>query len=259
MKASLIGTVVGVTFGGVEATLIFTLRPLYDREIAWPIMTTGVVAAILLAAGLLPPYFELWKRSGRVVGINFLFLAIDWLGAFFSLMGVVAQNTFDPLGGCLFIVCIFIEGGIFVSHGIWLFRTRKVRAIAKATGRDFDELPESKVYQVETARKGSIAASRDVERVEIARRGSVIVARDLEELGVERQSSVLQSAKEFNGEKSEAKTDVHMRCEEVLADSSDGVQGIDYGTIERSPAASRARPVFNRQGTNGACFKDPQW
>lgn len=93
-----------LAFGGIELLLILTLRPLYDRGIAWPIMIVGVIAAILLAAGLLPPYAELWKRQGRVVGINFAFLTIDWLGAFFSLMGVVAQNTFDPLGGCLFIV-----------------------------------------------------------------------------------------------------------------------------------------------------------
>ena len=30
----------------------------------------GVVSAILLAAGLIPPYFEIAKRSGRVVGIS---------------------------------------------------------------------------------------------------------------------------------------------------------------------------------------------
>ena len=30
----------------------------------------GIIAAILLAAGLLPPYLEIWKRKGRVVGIS---------------------------------------------------------------------------------------------------------------------------------------------------------------------------------------------
>ena len=103
-KAWLLTSAVGATFGGVELLLILTLRPLYLNGIAWPLMIVGIVAAILLAAGLLPPYAELWKRGGRVVGIHFGFLTIDWLGAFFSLMGVVAQNTFDPLGGCLFIV-----------------------------------------------------------------------------------------------------------------------------------------------------------
>ena len=217
-------------------------------------MIVGVVAAILLAAGLLPPYFELWKRSGRVVGINFLFLAIDWLGAFFSLMGVVAQNTFDPLGGCLFIVCIFIEGGIFVSHGIWLFRTRKLRAAAKAGGRDFDEIPEADVSHVDTEEKGSIESSRDVEREEVARRGSVTVTRDVD-LEAGRRMSVLQPVQDGSGKDLEPKADVNVRCEEVLADSSEGVQGTDYGTMERSQAASRTRMGFKRQDTSATCFK----
>ncbi len=104
LNATVLATVVALVFGGVEILLILTLRPLYDRGVAWPVMIVGITAAVLLAAGLLPPYFELWKRKGRVVGINFGFLTVDWLGAFFSLMGVVAQETFDPLGGCLFIV-----------------------------------------------------------------------------------------------------------------------------------------------------------
>ena len=247
-----------MTFGGVEALLILTLRPLYDRQIAWPIMIVGIVAAILLAAGLVPPYFELWKRSGRVVGINFTFLTIDWLGAFFSLMGVVAQKTFDPLGGCLFIVCIFVEGGIFVSHGIWLFRTRKIRAAATAAGRDLDDLPEAEVYHVEVARKGSIAASRDVEHDEFARRGSLALARD-SELGERRSMPVLLHLKDDINEESRSKIGVEVRCEEVRAGSSEGVQEVDYGTMERRSAASRTRPGFNRQDTNTACFKEPQW
>jgi len=104
LNATVLATVVALVFGGVQILLILTLRPLYDRGVAWPVMIVGITAAVLLAAGLLPPYFELWKRKGRVVGINFGFLTVDWLGAFFSLMGVVAQETFDPLGGCLFIV-----------------------------------------------------------------------------------------------------------------------------------------------------------
>lgn len=36
----------------------------------WPDLVVGVVAAILLASGLLPPYYELWKRDGRVIGFS---------------------------------------------------------------------------------------------------------------------------------------------------------------------------------------------
>lgn len=30
----------------------------------------GVIAAIMLGGGLVPPYVELWKRRGRVIGIS---------------------------------------------------------------------------------------------------------------------------------------------------------------------------------------------
>lgn len=170
-------------------------------------MIVGIAAAILLAAGLLPPYFELWKRSGRVIGINFVFLTIDWLGAFFSLMALAAQNAFDPLGGCLYIVCIVIEAGIFLSHGIWLFRTRRSRAVANAASRDLDEAPDLDICDVEVARDDSTAASRDIERDGIARRGSLTVAEDQEG----RKMSVLQRMKDGISGESKSKTHVEVK------------------------------------------------
>ncbi|KUJ09837.1 PQ-loop-domain-containing protein [Mollisia scopiformis] len=139
-KASTLGFVVWALFGGAEAALILTLRPLYDRGIDFPMIILGVIASILLALGLLPPYLEIWKRRGRVIGINWIFLTIDWSGAFFSLMALVAQNTFDVLGGVLYIICVILEAGIFVCHLIWMFRTRKIRAHAKSEGKTFDDI-----------------------------------------------------------------------------------------------------------------------
>ena len=40
-----------------------------------------------------------------------------------------------------------MEGGIFLSHIIWLFRTRKLRKRAKLEGIDFDDLPEARRWQ----------------------------------------------------------------------------------------------------------------
>jgi hypothetical protein len=42
----------------------------------------------------------------------------------------------------LYILCVFIEGGIFISHLIWRFRTRKIRAQAKEDGKTFDDIAE---------------------------------------------------------------------------------------------------------------------
>ena len=36
---------------------------------------------------------------------------------------------------------------MFLSHIIWLFRTRKLRRRAKLEGKDFDDLPEARRYQ----------------------------------------------------------------------------------------------------------------
>jgi hypothetical protein len=60
----------GIIYSGAEAALILTLRPLYEKGTEWPMLIVGVIASILLAAGLVPPYFEIWKRHGRVVGIG---------------------------------------------------------------------------------------------------------------------------------------------------------------------------------------------
>ncbi|KAI0870449.1 PQ loop repeat-domain-containing protein [Hypoxylon argillaceum] len=139
-KVIVVTTGTAATFAGVETALILTLRPVYKAGNETPVLVIGVVAAVLLAAGLLPPYGEAWKRRGRIIGINFVFLTIDSLGALFSLFSLVTQHTFDILGGVMYIVCISLEIGIFLSHLIWLFRTRQIRKEAKLNDKTFDDV-----------------------------------------------------------------------------------------------------------------------
>ncbi|KAG8166726.1 hypothetical protein KVR01_002415 [Diaporthe batatas] len=138
--ATLVGIAVAAACAGVEAALILTLRPIYLRGNETPVLVVGIVASVLLAAGLLPPYGEIWKRRGRVIGINWIFLTMDCSGAFFSLMALVAQDTFDVLGGVLYIICVILELGIFASHIVWLIKTYKIRKQAKEQGRTFDDM-----------------------------------------------------------------------------------------------------------------------
>ncbi|MCJ1311593.1 hypothetical protein MMC25_005266 [Agyrium rufum] len=145
--ASLLGAGLWALSGGVEALLILTLRGPYNRGVEWPIILVGVVAAVLLAFGLLPPYLEIRRRRGRVIGINFIFLSIDTLGAFFSLVSLLTQDTFDILGGIIYILTMVLELGIFASHIVWRIRTRKLHRRAKAEGIAFDDMPEAKRYQ----------------------------------------------------------------------------------------------------------------
>jgi hypothetical protein len=109
--ATLILATLLAIFAGVEAGLIFAIRPAYSRGIDWPVLTIGIVAFVSLISGYLPIPIELLKRRGRVVGIDFIFLTIDWCGAFFSLLALVAQNEFDVLFGTMYALWYVDPGG----------------------------------------------------------------------------------------------------------------------------------------------------
>lgn len=106
---------------GLEVGFIIWLKPLYQKGTKWPDLIFGISASILLAVGLLPPYFELFKRKGRVVGINFLFLFVDSLGAWLSIVSVIV-GTMDVMGIILYCIVAGMELGIFASHFIWCCR-----------------------------------------------------------------------------------------------------------------------------------------
>lgn len=103
---------------GLEIGFILWLRPLHRRGIEYPTLIVGIVASVLLALGLIPPYFEIAKRRGRVVGINFVFLFLDSLGALLSMASVLV-GTFDSLSIALYAIVLGLEIGIFASQIIW--------------------------------------------------------------------------------------------------------------------------------------------
>lgn len=111
--------VVGIA---LEAGFIIPCRNAYDDGTEWPSLIFGVIASILLAVGLVPPYFELAKRQGRVVGINFVFLSLDFSGAFFSILSLVFAREMDIMGIVLYCIVAAMELGIFTSHVIWWIR-----------------------------------------------------------------------------------------------------------------------------------------
>ncbi|CAI6310089.1 unnamed protein product [Periconia digitata] len=145
--ATLVLLALFAVFAGVQAGLVFAIRPAYARGIEWPVLLIGILAFLLLIGGYFPIPFELLKRRGRVVGIDFIFLGIDWCGAFFSLMSLVAQTEFDSLFGTLYALCCVIEMTMVISHLIWRVRTKGIRKRANEQGMSFDESEEGKEWQ----------------------------------------------------------------------------------------------------------------
>jgi hypothetical protein len=86
-----------VTFAATELGLLVALG--HARGLQYPVVIIGVLACSLDIAGFFPLPFEILKRRGRVVGLDFAFLAFDWCGFFFSLLAVTTQARFDKLFG----------------------------------------------------------------------------------------------------------------------------------------------------------------
>ena len=73
--------------GAVEAALIFALQVALSRGTHWPITFMAVIAAVLLALGVLRHYWDIWTHC-TVRGISFIFVGIDAAGDLFSLLSI---------------------------------------------------------------------------------------------------------------------------------------------------------------------------
>ena len=86
---------IGAVMGILEAALIFALRAAAGKDIQWPLTFMAVLAAVLLAAGVLRHYWDIWMHR-TVRGISWLFVGIDAAGDLFSLLSICKQHgSFD--------------------------------------------------------------------------------------------------------------------------------------------------------------------
>jgi uncharacterized protein with PQ loop repeat len=113
--------------GGIEAALIFALRIGVKDGVDWPLTLMAVLAAVLLALGVMEQYLAIWKNKS-VEGISFLFCGIDALGDVTSIISVVFQPELDILGLVIYGVEFVLWCGIFACGFYfrllpWLQRT----------------------------------------------------------------------------------------------------------------------------------------
>lgn len=141
------------------------LKKVYANGTHWPTLVFGIIASIVLALGLVPPYIELFKRHGQVVGINFVFLMLDSSGAIFS-MASNCVGTIDVMGMILYVVIIVMEFGIFLSQFIWWLRIGRKQ---KKENDDIEMTPEngSKI-DTTTSRTSSTGSEKAVEDAQAA-------------------------------------------------------------------------------------------
>lgn len=84
--------------GGLEASMVFAIRPSYNNGNIRGVQFFGIFSSILLSAALLPQYHEIFKRK-EVVGISIAFMLIDILGGIFSDLSLMFKEEFDIIAG----------------------------------------------------------------------------------------------------------------------------------------------------------------
>ncbi|KAK0099246.1 hypothetical protein ONS96_008480 [Cadophora gregata f. sp. sojae] len=143
--------VIGALFGGLETGLVFALKSGIEKDRHWPVILMGVISTILLSAGVLRHYWDIYIHR-TVRGISFIFVGIDAAGDVFSLISVFFQSKLDILGMVIYATEFVLWCGVFACGGYFNLRPwikQKLRAKKDGHG----SLEESTVG-VETGRSG---------------------------------------------------------------------------------------------------------
>jgi hypothetical protein len=106
--------------GGTEAALIIALRIAQSRKLQWPLTLMAVLSAVLLAAGVLRHYWDIYLHR-TVRGISFLFVGIDAAGDVFSLVSIIFQPKFDVLGMVIYGTELLLWIGVFACGAYYNF------------------------------------------------------------------------------------------------------------------------------------------
>ncbi|KAN0091634.1 G protein-like protein-coupled receptor : PQ-loop [Hyaloscypha variabilis] len=134
-KCSLVVGVIGALFGGIEAGLVFALKAGLKEDRRWPVTLMGVVSTVLLSAGVLRHYYDIYIHR-TVRGISFIFVAIDAAGDIFSLISVFFQPKLDILGMVIYATEFVLWCGVFACGGYfnlmpWIRQKTRSRNRAK--------------------------------------------------------------------------------------------------------------------------------
>lgn len=112
--------------GGLEVAGIELLELGLRRGIHPPVTFVGVCSAVLINVGLVPQYWEIYRRRA-VVGVSFLFLSIDCAGAVFSFLSL-PFDAWDILAAISYGLLVVEEVGIFLLAAAFWLRDRRRRS-----------------------------------------------------------------------------------------------------------------------------------
>ncbi|KAF2211215.1 hypothetical protein CERZMDRAFT_43645 [Cercospora zeae-maydis SCOH1-5] len=109
---------IAAIMGGIELGLIFAMRHAAARGLDWPLTLMAVLAALLLALGVLRHYWDIYVHR-TVRGISFIFVGIDAAGDLVSIISVAFERHLDILGLVIYGVELLLWIGVSAAGGYY--------------------------------------------------------------------------------------------------------------------------------------------
>lgn len=89
-------------------------------------MTWGILSDVFLAIGFAPQFYEIYKAK-EVIGLSYLFLFMDSLGAVFSLVSLACKDVLDIIALVGYVAVLGLEVVIFLLALALNPRARRAR------------------------------------------------------------------------------------------------------------------------------------
>ncbi|ORY80479.1 PQ loop repeat-domain-containing protein [Protomyces lactucae-debilis] len=141
-KSGVIFLMSAASLAGLEVAGIELLKLGRRNEVEWPVTLVGVCSAVLINIGLLPQYWEIYKRRA-VIGVSYFFLSVDTAGAVFSFIAVALADEWDVLAAVSYGLLALEELVIFaLGFAFWLRDRRRRKAGRIATTDEETEIEE---------------------------------------------------------------------------------------------------------------------
>ncbi|KAF8489312.1 PQ loop repeat-domain-containing protein, partial [Gautieria morchelliformis] len=116
--------IVGAAF---ETGMVFISQHQLRKGNSRPVQFFGIFASVLIAIGLFPQYWDIWKRK-KVVGISYLFMAVDISGGLFSLLSLAFKAQFDIVAAITYALVVVMDAIVLIAAAILNPRARRRRA-----------------------------------------------------------------------------------------------------------------------------------
>jgi uncharacterized protein with PQ loop repeat len=100
-KVTSISAVIAIVLGAAETGLVFALRVALRRGHEWAMTLMAVLAAVLLAGGVLRHYVDMFRTKSDA-GLSLRFALLDASGDVVSLLSVAFQPSLSILGMAIY-------------------------------------------------------------------------------------------------------------------------------------------------------------